>query len=374
MQGFNVHFPGGYVSVHSDTDHVRAIIDAELHPFITTNESEGNKTKIGEVRYSSSEDEYRRLMSMYVPDQAKLLLLHNPRNNHWERRSGTVTELSDGSILVEALSEGATVHASQENKEVYIVHKDPALGANFVRRVIRDQLIFPYLESLGGVALHSALLAGPDGEGLLIVGPSGSGKTAFYLAAMARRDDWIGICSERTIILPDDSGGIAGYPSPERVSFLPGALSAYGEMSEYILGISPDDYWLRRKRIHVPWTAVVEAFGKTLSAVTTPICALGLPEYGGGALLSRAGPNVARARVYPEVFTGRDRTKPNWLGWYGADSKGTDRTLRLLLGLPTFHIDWNEEADTNGILDTLISHTIKGKQKISGSEFRKYRC
>lgn len=79
-------------------------------------------------------------------------------------------------------------------------------------------------ERHGGVALHGALLARPNGRAVILCGPGGVGKST---AARRAPATWRAWCDDTALIFPDGTGGYQAHPWPTWSELFEGATMTW---------------------------------------------------------------------------------------------------------------------------------------------------
>ncbi|UJP40682.1 ATP-binding cassette domain-containing protein [Cellulomonas palmilytica] len=324
---------GGHVRIEAGTSAaVGDLLTHELGPFFDIRPgSQGDAAPL------LAHVEFRREDVNPPARRGEPVVLHSGSHDY-DVRLGRRWVEADGATIIRSDRTGSLVTADPSTRRVVVANPDEKQGASDVRRVVRDLVFLPWLESLGGLVVHGAAFEGDDGGVTLVVGDRGAGKTTLFMAAGTvgtRR----ALSCERVVLLPGPDG-LTCWACPENVSIFAGTLRSFTETAD--LAPAPDaaTEWERESKIRVPWRTLFARLGMvpTTGGRLTRVV---LPRWvDGGSARSRVEPDAARRRLLDHVVTGRDTNRPDWLAWWAPQH--STATLAAAAAVPTVAGEWSD--------------------------------
>ncbi|UJP40677.1 phosphoenolpyruvate carboxykinase (ATP) [Cellulomonas palmilytica] len=323
MDSFSVYCPQGSVDVESDTPTVRALLEREIGIFFGIGDAPAGGRHLGTVRL------HARAFPGSFDGAGVPLSLHSGSHDYDIRRSHVHTS-SDGVRTIDSYDTGSVLVVSDETREVDVYNVNAQVLAVDSKRVIRDQVLVPFLESLGGVTYHSAAFE-LDGTGFLVAGDRGAGKTTVFFSAMLADVAAARFLScERTVVLPVDDTLLL-QACPEIISLFPGTLRSFAATRPIAPVVGQELEWARPAKKQVGWRQLFDLFGVVAEASNPRLSVVLLPRWTPGideVEVETLTADEAEAELIEHQMTHRNANKPNWLGWFTeADSRPTARRI-----------------------------------------------
>jgi len=323
---------GARVEVEADASEVFDLLDAELGVFFGIGAPAPRMspaTTLGRVVFTGESGELPR-------DEPAPIVLHSGSHSYDVRR-GRLWDDGLGVRTVESVDTGSVLRMDASARTVRVENPDARRGAEDVRRVVRDLLFLPWLESLGAVVVHGAAIVDAAERAVLVLGDRGAGKTTLFMAAASAEGAGALSC-ERVVIVPTPEG-LTAFACPEKISVFPGTLRSF-EKTRHLAGEVSEGEWAREAKVRVPWRDLFAALG--LRAVNGAILSRVLfprwvPE---GGEHSAPASEAAYFRLVDHVVTGRDHNRPDWLGWFRPSR--TEATLGALSRLKSRAGTWTD--------------------------------
>ncbi len=330
---FTVTYGGGQVVVEDIDDEARRRLNRELHPYFLISDDTPNLDApiLGRV--------YLR-PELNAPQDAawRPLLLHSGSHDYDLRRARVAT--TAGKRWIDSYDTGSLIVSDTGNRTVHVHNADLRKGAIDVRRVVRDGIFLPWLESQGAVTVHSAAVTNALGESALVVGDRGAGKTSVFMAGLVAGGS--ALSCERSIILPTPDGPVA-LACPENVSIFSGTLRHFPETKDLALGNVDKREWDRESKIRVAWQDLFSRFDVAPLTTASPITGVVFPRYSAdSSMFERVSGQDSWFRLLDQTVTNRDVNRPNWLDWYQPNH--TAETLDRLAQVPAVRGTWSDRA------------------------------
>ncbi|MDA1362713.1 hypothetical protein O1R50_24040 [Glycomyces luteolus] len=339
---------GRTVDIRSDIPEVPTLLRRELGAFFQVESGESSEIPrlaaieaSAEIPAVSEAREQAQRSSSGHP-----ILLHSGSHSYDLRRG--LSFQAESGTLIHSADTGSWILADPGSRRIRVANPDPANAASDVRRVVRDLLFIPWLESMGGLVVHGAAILGKGDEVTLVLGDRGAGKTTFFMAG-AGAGGGEALSCERLILVPGPSG-IQVLACPERISTFAGTLRSFPGTEHLSGAFDETTEWTRAAKIRVHWQDMFACLGLVPRLAPAYLSRLVFPTYNAKAPLDVADLDFASKKLFLEqhVVTGRDVNRPDWLGWFAPQS--TEATLLAAARLPATTASWRSLEDVSRIL------------------------
>lgn len=98
-----------------------------------------------------------------------------------------------------------------------------------VRRVLRNHILYPYIQAAGHLPLHAAAIVAPDRDAVIMPGPSGTGKTSTSLP-LVLEDGWSLLATDLVFVGPLAAPAARG--TPENITLGVGTIANSPRLAE----------------------------------------------------------------------------------------------------------------------------------------------
>ncbi|MEV7619451.1 hypothetical protein AB0N59_04850 [Microbacterium sp. NPDC089321] len=332
---------GAKVQVESAAPEVFGLLESELGLFFGLDRTPsapacGPTTTLARVTFDVEEVEP-------PPGSGTPILLHSGSHSY-DLRRGWLWD--DGTIrIISSVDTGSLIRMDLAARTAHVTNASAGRGAEDVRRLVRDMLFLPWLESLGGIVVHGAAVVDASGRAVLILGDRGAGKTTLFMAAASAKGVSALSC-ERVVVLPTPDG-LRVFACPEKISIFPGTLRSF-EATRGLAGDVSSREWEREAKVRVTWPDLFKALrihaanGALLSRVLFPRWSADKSD------VTTLSCEEAYFRAEEHVVTSRDRNRPDWVGWFGP--RHSDVTLNALSRLPSHAGTWTDLASARALV------------------------
>jgi hypothetical protein len=330
----------------SDAGVARIIYDLGGYFNISEYPLEGHSI-VSRINYSSDSDGFDQVLETVKGHKYRVAPMHYPSNpqNH---RFGKFSLSGDLEYVFDTTKKSNYI-LNHGEKEIDIFNKDPIAGAKDVRRLIRDQILMYWLESTGGLVIHSASFINRNGEGVIAVGGRGSGKTSFFMAGLSE-ESLTPLATERSIIVRKKDGFYL-LALPEKINFLPGTLAEFAQCRDLVEGIDPSRYWERSAKFFVHWRKICERFNRPIEARSVKLKSIIFPRYAATTNRSEISFDEFSKRFEGEILTGSDPVvHNNWLSWFHFSGEIAKQVKEIFSAVDSNAVEWSSIEDIKTLL------------------------
>ena len=304
------------VKVASDNESVYNYLSHEIGEYFKINDSTDSKETLrGEGQLITSKIQYKKIFDKYNTKNSENIILHDGSYEE-DLRIGQV--FSDKELtIIYSVHTKSFFKINNKARVVIIYNPDISFGKQDVRRVVRNQIFIPYIQSMGGIVVHGAAFANQS-KGTLVMGSSGSGKTSVFMAALTCSDRYKYLSCERVILFPENNS-VRIHSCPESITIFPGSLASFDQTFHLAANVSEDEYWQRENKMRLSWRKLFSEFNATACVEPVYLDEIIYPTYSQNSMF--AG-KVIDDRTKKELLknnimlTGVYENRPNWLGWY----------------------------------------------------------
>lgn len=340
---FYVSFAGASVRVVADDDQVRQQLDDEIGDFFRIeserpSSAEGPGLLLAEIRYASRAGS--------SPDSASERILLHEGSHSYDGRYGDLWNKPAGGRVIHSTRTGSLVTATPQDRRIVVENAVPTSGATDVRRIVRDLIFIPWLESLGAVVVHGAAVLDPSGKAVLVLGDRGAGKTTLFMS-VSERGPQAALSCERIVVVPSPDGLIA-FACPENISVFAGTLRSFASTAD-LAGVPGDGEWQRESKIRVPWRELFARLGFHAQA-SALVQRLVFPLWSSSS--SAPHEELSRDQIFqkllPHIVTARDANRPDWLGWFSP--RHSQATIQQMVALDARAGTWQDNESAHRLM------------------------
>ena len=316
------------------------IIYNEIGSFFKIEPDYSNKdTKLGTIKYCNDNNDYMLAEKKIVHHDYGKFMMHNGSFDD-DLRNGKKFIMDERMYYVFS-DQTKSIFKVESNKNITVYNRDIVEGAKDIRRLIRNQIFIPYMQSQGGVVLHAAAVSNKS-RGILIVGGSGSGKTTVFLSALTNGSKYQYLSCERILIFPEKSQ-LKLFSLPETISILPGTLSQFDETNSIVDDYTKGQLWLRTNRLKFGWRELLSSFSVMpgqqpifLERIIFPHFSKNIKKLNINHISDQ---QEIRQMINRNIVCNNDNSNiPNWLNWYKPSS--TAKVLDLIIDAISVSMEW----------------------------------
>jgi hypothetical protein len=327
------------VIVNSDRKEVFSQIFFEIGDYFEFTVENNYDEVIGIVNYFSQPELFEEVQHKYGALPCSEIVMHNgPRKD--DLRVGVELKF-EGLRVIHSLTTGSFFEINNLTRTVNIYNQNIKRGATDIRRLVRNQIFFPFFRQTGGISVHSSAFSYNE-KATLIIGASGSGKTSLFLAALANSYNFSFLSCECILLYPEDNK-IRVLASPETITFFPGTLASFRETSDLIKTIDVADFWKKDKKIRLSWREIFDRFDAKPPSQPVYLSKIIFPmfsnENSDEVLIEDLDRKTTCDLLKQNLISSHHPSRPNWLSWY--DDGDSSKIFNLIDEISSIKLQWS---------------------------------